>query len=229
MVRTIGRDRAKVAPPEGARRRRPARRGRFRPAKDGGSFRSRVFAAVFEDGADRPSTTATARNRVEILAQVAIPPAAVVVPVGNGALLGGVATTLKQHSPARGATASLRRRARDGLELGGRRPVTCDRCATFADGLGSGLLSLCPDVLVDVAERRLRSQRESSPAPSEPSPRPGSRSSRRRSRACRSCSAPGRRRPGVLVVTGRNLDDEPIGALSSIGVVSGVISRSPFF
>jgi threonine dehydratase len=59
-----------------------------------------------------------------------------VVPVGNGALAAGIGRTLRRRSPA---TIVVAVAAKDApvmaLSFEARRPVECDRMATFADGL----------------------------------------------------------------------------------------------
>ena len=72
----------------------------------------------FEDGAEPAQYEGYAAIGEEILAQLEEPPAAVVVPVGNGALLGGVGTgrprRVAGNAPRRGRR---RRRACDGRQL----------------------------------------------------------------------------------------------------------------
>ena len=58
------------------------------------------------------STRATGRSPRELLAQLDRPPAAVVVPLGNGALLGGIGLELCERSPARCGSECSRRKRR---------------------------------------------------------------------------------------------------------------------
>jgi threonine dehydratase len=91
----------------------------------------------FEDGAEPLQYEAYGAIAEEILDQLDEPPAAVVVPLGNGALLGGVGAALGRRSPgtlrvgvaAKEAPVMVR-----SWEAG--EPVASDRCATIADGLG---------------------------------------------------------------------------------------------
>ena len=90
----------------------------------------------FEDGAEPAQLDGYAAIGEEIVDQLGEAPAAVVVPVGNGALLAGVGRSLGQRRP---------KRARIGVVSAGApvmalswragRPVECDLCDTIADGL----------------------------------------------------------------------------------------------
>jgi threonine dehydratase len=86
----------------------------------------------FEDGAEPAQFEGYAAIGREILEQLGEPPALTVVPVGNGALLIGVARGL-------GGAQALGVVAKDApvmaLSVEAGRPVECDRCATFADGM----------------------------------------------------------------------------------------------
>jgi len=123
---------------------------------------ARAFASgrglpLFEDGAERAQYEGYRGIACEILEQLAEPPAAVVVPVGNGALLGGIGL-------------ELRDRAGENLRVGVQseeapvmveswragRVVESDRAQTFADGLAVRVaIPLAVDVLGDVASRML--------------------------------------------------------------------------
>jgi threonine dehydratase len=86
----------------------------------------------FEDGAEPAQFEGYAAIGREIVAQLGEPPALTVVPVGNGALLIGVARGLDGAAtlgvvPNRAPVMAL------SVEAG--RPVECDLCDTFADGL----------------------------------------------------------------------------------------------
>ena len=90
----------------------------------------------FEDGAEPLQYDAYEAIGTEILDQLGDPPAAVVVPVGNGALLGGIGRALGRRSPE---TLRVGVVAKDApvmaLSYEARRPVDCDRSASIADGL----------------------------------------------------------------------------------------------
>jgi threonine dehydratase len=181
-------------------------------AKDEG----RAYAAeqgipFFEDGAEQAQYDGYAAVGDEILDQLGEPPAAVVVPVGNGALLGGIGVAFCRRSPnalrvgvvAKGAPCMA-----ESWEAG--EPVACAECDTFADGLAVRVaVPLAVEVLGEVASRMLRV------------------SDRQIARAVGAYADIGIRAEGaaaaafaalpqladvegpvVLVVTGRNIDDE---------------------
>jgi threonine dehydratase len=90
----------------------------------------------FEDGAEPAQLDGYAAIATEVLEQLPDPPAAVVVPVGNGALLAGIGRALGERAPsslrigvaARGAPVMVE-------SWRAERPVQSDSSATFADGL----------------------------------------------------------------------------------------------
>jgi threonine dehydratase len=91
---------------------------------------------LFEDGAEPAQYEGYGSIAHEILEQSPQAPAAVVVPVGNGALIGGIGLVLKQRSPKTQILAVAAKAAPVmALSFEARRPVTSDRMATFADGL----------------------------------------------------------------------------------------------
>jgi len=93
-------------------------------------------AFFFEDGAEPAQFDGYAQIGHELLDELPVQPAAVVVPVGNGALAIGVFRALAERAPQaeRIAVAAAEAPAmHDSWRAG--RPVDSDRCATFADGL----------------------------------------------------------------------------------------------
>jgi threonine dehydratase len=94
-----------------------------------------VGAFFFEDGAEPAQFEGYAQIGHELLDELP-EPAAVVVPVGNGALAIGVFRALAERSPQtqRIAVAAAEAPAMYESWRAGR-PVDSDRCATFADGL----------------------------------------------------------------------------------------------
>ncbi len=174
---------------------------------------ARVFAAdrglpFFEDGAEPGQLDGYAAIGEEILEQLGEPPAAVLVPVGNGALLGGIGRAIGSSSLRAGVAA--KEAPVMALSWEAQRPVECDRCATFADGLAVRVaIPFAVDVLNETADRMLQV------------------SERELARAVAAFDAAGIRVEGaaaaglaalpqlediegsvVLVVTGRNIDDE---------------------
>jgi threonine dehydratase len=118
----------------------------------------------FEDGAEPLQYEAYGAIAGEILDQLESPPAAVVVPLGNGALLGGIGRALGRRAPA---TLRVGVAAKDApvmvLSWEARRPIETDLCATIADGLGVRVaipyaveaLSASVDRMLLVSEREL--------------------------------------------------------------------------
>jgi threonine dehydratase len=111
----------------------------------------------FEDGAETAQYEGYGVLADEILEQASEPPAAVVVPVGNGALLGGVGLRLCERSPATlrvGVAAKEAPVMARSWEAG--HVVEETRCATFADGLAARVaIPLAVDILGEVASRML--------------------------------------------------------------------------
>jgi threonine dehydratase len=86
--------------------------------------------AFFEDGAEPAQFDGYGAIGREILEQLGRPPARVIVPVGNGALIIGVARGV---APVVGVVAKEAPVMKLSVEAG--HPVDCDRSATFADGM----------------------------------------------------------------------------------------------
>jgi threonine dehydratase len=135
------------------------------PDLDEAKERAREFAAerdlpFFEDGAEPAQFDGYAAMGTEIVEQLGAPPAAVVVPVGNGALLIGVARALPE-SERIGVVA--KEAPVMALSVAAGRPVECDRCDTFADGMAVRVavplavaeLAALGVRMVDVSERSL--------------------------------------------------------------------------
>lgn len=163
----------------------------------------------FEDGAEPAQYEGYAVIGEELLDQLDHPPAAVVVPVGNGALLGGVGRVLRRRAPETLSAGVVAAAAPVmALSWAAGRPVEDDRCDTVADGLAVRVaIPYAVDVLCEVADRMLRvSEREIARAVAafagagirvEGAAAAGLA-------ALRKLDVEG---PVVLVVTGRNIDD----------------------
>jgi threonine dehydratase len=112
----------------------------------------------FEDGAAPEQYEGYGAIADEILDQLAEPPAAVVVPVGNGALLGGIGLRLAERSPRTlriGVVAKEAPVMADSWEAG--RTMEAAPSATLADGMAVRIaVPLAVDVLSRVAQRMLR-------------------------------------------------------------------------
>jgi threonine dehydratase len=111
----------------------------------------------FEDGAERAQYEGYGTIADEILDELDEPPAAIVVPVGNGALLGGIGLRTAARAPKTlrvGVVAKEAPVMAESWEAG--RLVESDRSATFADGLAVRVaIPLAVDVLAQVADRML--------------------------------------------------------------------------
>ena len=165
----------------------------------------------FEDGAEMRQYDGYGSIADEVLDQLDDPPAAVVVPVGNGALLGGIGLRICERSPDTlriGVAAKDAPVMAESWEAGD--IVKSERSATFADGLAVRVaIPLAVDVLGEVASRLLLV------------------SERDMARAVGAYAEAGIRAEGaagaalaalpqlddvdgaiVLIVTGRNIDDE---------------------
>ena len=84
----------------------------------------------FEDGAEPAQFDGYEAIGEEILRQLGGPPARVIVPIGNGALIIGV-----QLGVGRAAGVVAREAPVMALSMEAGRPVDCDRADTFADGM----------------------------------------------------------------------------------------------
>ncbi len=111
----------------------------------------------FEDGAEEAQYNGYRSIAAEILAQLATPPGAVLVPVGNGALLGGIGLELCERCPSVdriGVAATAAPVMVESWEAG--RPLVSDRADTFADGLAVRVaIPFAVSVLGEVASRML--------------------------------------------------------------------------
>ena len=109
----------------------------------------------FEDGAEREQYEGYGAIADEIFEELAEPPAAVIVPVGNGALLGGIAIAVCRRSPdaARiGVAAAAAPVMAESWDAG--HVVESEQSSTFADGLAVRVaIPLAVQVLGEVASR----------------------------------------------------------------------------
>ena len=133
-VRARGGERGEAGAAGAARRR--AAPGRRRPRRGEGrgprARRARTSCRSSRTAPSRPSSTATRRSARRSSSSWASRPRAVIVPVGNGALLDRRA----RAASARGELGVVAKEAPVmALSVEAGHPVECDRCATFADGL----------------------------------------------------------------------------------------------
>jgi threonine dehydratase len=159
----------------------------------------------FEDGAEPAQFDGYAKIGEEILRQLGEAPGEVIVPVGNGALIIGVRQGIGR---VRGVVAKEAPVMALSVEAG--HPVECDRSATFADGMAVR-------VAIPLAVEEMRrggypmmmvSEREIAHAVKDYAAA-GIRVEGAAASALASFRRlPAEREPTVLIVTGRNIDDE---------------------
>ena len=165
----------------------------------------------FEDGAEMAQYEGYGAIADEILNQLDEPPAAIVAPVGNGALLGGIGLRVCTREPDTeriGVAAKDAPVMAESWEAGG--IVQSDRSATFADGLAVRVaIPLAVDVLGEVASRMLLvSERDMARAVGAYA-EAGIRAEGAAGAALAALPQLGDLEGAVvLIVTGRNIDDE---------------------
>ena len=182
------------------------------------AFAAEAGAFFFEDGAEPAQFAGYAQIGYELLDDLP-EPAAVVVPVGNGALAIGVFRALAERAPAaqRIAVAAAEAPAMHGSWQAGR-PVDSDRSATFADGLAVR-------VAIPLAVRELNALAHRFELVSEAELEVAVRAYAERGiRVEGAAAAPlalalreQLPRPLVLIVTGRNIDDDIYHRILSAG------------
>lgn len=134
-------------------------------AKDEGKrFAAESHIPFFEDGAEPTQFEGYGAIADEILDQLPEHPGAVLVPVGNGALIGGVGRTFRRRAPETQIVGVVAREAPVmALSFEAKQPVECDRQATFADGLAVRVaipaaveaVNEAADRIVQVSERQI--------------------------------------------------------------------------
>ena len=174
---------------------------------------ARAFAAAedaffFEDGAESAQFRGYEAIGDGLLDDVP-EPAAVVVPVGNGALAVGVFRAVARRAPSAERVAVAAAEAPAMWESWrARRPVDSDRCATFADGLA---VRVSIPVAVDELNALVQRFELVSEAELEAAVFAYAEAGIRVEGAAAAPLALARReqlpRPAVLIVTGRNIDD----------------------
>lgn len=134
-------------------------------AKDEGKqFAADASLPFFEDGLEPTQYEGYGAIADEILDAMPEPPSAVVVPVGNGALIGGIGRALQRRSPGTLVIGVVAKEAPVmALSWEAGRAVECGRMTTFADGLAVrvaipdavALLDRVVDRMVPVSERAM--------------------------------------------------------------------------
>jgi threonine dehydratase len=121
------------------------------------TYAARESLPFFEDGAEPDQYEGYGHIGEEILEQCEPAPGAIVVPVGNGALAGGIGRAVRRLSPQT-IVVGVAARAAPVMEMSWRagRPVACERMATFADGLAvREAIDRAVAVLKDVVDQML--------------------------------------------------------------------------
>jgi threonine dehydratase len=165
----------------------------------------------FEDGAEPAQFEGYRSIAREILAQSASEPAAVVVPVGNGALFAGIGLELREHAPGVRRIAVVADAAPVmALSHEAGHAVPCDRSDTFADGLAVRVaVPLAVETLLPLVDEYVRVSEQAIARAVGDYARGGLRVEG-------SAGAPlaaleqidGIDGPIVLIVTGSNIDDD---------------------
>jgi threonine dehydratase len=134
-----------------------------RAKDDARAFARERGLPFFEDGDEAAQYEGYGAIADEILEQLGTMPAAVVVPVGNGALIGGIGEVLRRRAPGTRVVGAVAKEA-PVMERSHRagRAVPCDRMATFADGLAVRVaIPRAVEILSRVVDRlELVSERE---------------------------------------------------------------------
>ncbi len=165
---------------------------------------------LFEDGAEQAQFDGYAAIGEELLDQLAEPPGSVVVPVGNGALAIGIFRALARRAPSTervAVSAAAAPAMWESWRAG--RPTDSDRSATFADGLAVRVaIPLAVAELNPLAQRfEVVSERELALALGAYA-EVGLRVEGAAAAPLAIASRERLRPPVVLIVTGRNVDEE---------------------
>jgi threonine dehydratase len=183
----------------------------FDAAKDEAERFAAEEGVLFVDGMERAQYEGYSAIGEEILDQAEETPTAVVVPVGNGALLGGVGIGICRRAPQVERVGVVSKSAPVmALSWEAGHPVESDESATFADGLAVRVaIPDAVEVLGEFATRMLQvSEREIAHAVGAY----GEAGIRAEGAAAAALAALPQLDdlgdPLVLVVTGRNIDDE---------------------
>ena len=180
-------------------------------AKDEGKrFASEARIPFFEDGVEPTQFEGYGAIASEILDQLGSSPAAVVVPVGNGALIAGIGRALKARAPETEVVGVAAKEAPVmALSFDAGRAVDCDRMATFADGLAVRVaIPTAVGLIQGVVDRMLLVSERAIAGAVGAYDRAGIRAEGAAASALAALpqlgDSPG---PVILVVTGRNIDD----------------------
>ena len=176
-------------------------------AKDAARARAeRDGLPFFEDGAEVAQFEGYAAIGREIVEQLGESPAQTIVPVGNGALLIGVARGL-EGGAALGVVSKDAPVMALSVEAG--RPVDCDLCATFADGLAVRVaVPLAVEQLVELGTPLVQVSERAIARAVGDFAAAGMRVEGSAGAGLAALDHAPQDGPVVLIVTGRNIDDD---------------------
>jgi threonine dehydratase len=135
----------------------------FDEAKDAAERFAAEAGVLFVDGLEREQYEGYSAIGDEILDQSGDTPAGVVVPVGNGALLGGIGMGICRRAPEVERIGVVAKNAPCmALSWEAGKPIDCEASATFADGLAVRVaIPMAVEALGEFASRMLQvSERE---------------------------------------------------------------------
>jgi threonine dehydratase len=183
----------------------------FDEAKDAAERFAADAGVLFVDGLEREQYEGYSAIADEILDQSGEAPAAVVVPVGNGALLGGIGMGICRRAPEVERIGVVAKNAPCmALSWDAGEPVDCEASATFADGLAVRVaIPLAVEALGEFASRMLQVSERQMARAVDAYAEAGIRAEGAAAAAL--AAVPQLDELGdplVLVVTGRNIDEE---------------------
>ncbi len=117
----------------------------------------------FEDGAEPAQYGGYGEIADEVLDALGTAPGTIVVPTGNGALIGGIGLAMRRRAPSVRVVSAVARSAPVmAISYAARREIPCTEMATFADGLAVRVaIPMAVDLMVRVVDEvRLVSERE---------------------------------------------------------------------
>ena len=183
----------------------------FDEAKDAAERFAADSGVLFVDGLEREQYEGYSAIGDEILDQSVEAPAGVVVPVGNGALLGGIGMGICRRAPEVERIGVVAKNAPCmalSWEVG--EPVDCEASATFADGLAVRVaIPMAVEALGEFASRMLQVSERDMARAVDAYAEEGIRAEGAAAAALAAVpQLDDLGDPLVLVVTGRNIDEE---------------------
>jgi threonine dehydratase len=174
------------------------------------AYATGIGLPFFEDGAEAAQLDGYAAIGDEIVEQLGAAPAAVVVPVGNGALLAGVGRALRRHAPGTQRIGVVSSGAPVmALSWRAGKPVDCDVCDSIADGLAVRVaIPIAVTWLLEDADDMLEVSELDIARGGAAFDVAGVRAEAAAAAALAALPSIHADGPIVLVVTGRNIDDD---------------------